>query len=125
MPPVFPSGQFPPGAFGQVRPVGATLPTAARRAPSVREAADGYTCPQARAASPQGNTSLQDCRVLPQGQAAATPAWTGGVDRCRILTLMEGATLATSSNRRKPECPGRHFLAHLQTRKRVSGRSLV
>ena len=99
MPPVFPSGQFPPGACGQVRPVGATLPTAARRAPS-REAADGYTCPQARAASPQGNTSLQDRRVLPQGQDAATPAWTGGVDRCRILTLMEGATLATSSNRR-------------------------
>ena len=124
MPPVFPSGQFPPGACGQVRPVGATLPTAARRAPS-REAADGYTCTQARAASPQGNTSLQDRRVLPKGQAEATPAWTGGVDRCRILTSMEGATLATSSNRRKPECPGRHFLAHLQTRKRVSGRSLV
>ena len=100
MPHVFPSGQFPPGACGQVRPVGATLPTAARRAPSAREAADGYTCPQARAASPQGNTSLQDSRVLPQGQAAATPAWTGGVDRCRILTLMEGATLDTSSNRR-------------------------
>ena len=76
-------------------------------------------------AVPQGNTSLQDRRVLPQGQAAATPAWTGGVDRCRILTLMEGATLATSSNLRKPECPGRHFLAHLQTRKRVSGRFLV
>ena len=124
MPPVFPSGQFPPGACGQVRPVGATLPTAARRAPS-REAVDGYTCPQARAASPQGNTSLQDRCVLPQGQDAATPAWTGGVDRCRILTSMEGATLATSSKRRKPECPGRHFLAHLQTRKRVSGRFLV
>ena len=112
MPPVFPSGQFPPGACGQVRPVGATLPTAARRAPSAREAADGYTCPQARAAVPQGNTALQHRRVLPQGQAAAPPAWTGGVDRCRILTSMEGATLATSSNRRKPECPGRHFLAH-------------
>ena len=67
MPPVFPSGQFPPGACGRVRPVGATLPTAARRAPS-REAADGYTRTQARAASPQGNTSLQDRRVLPQGQ---------------------------------------------------------
>ena len=48
MPPVFPSGQFPPGACGQVRPVGATLPTAARRAPS-REAADGYTGPEAPA----------------------------------------------------------------------------
>ena len=58
MPHVFPSGQFPPGACGQVRPVGATLPTAARRAP--REAADGDTCPQARAASPQVNTSFQD-----------------------------------------------------------------
>ena len=93
MPPVLPSGQFPPWARGPVRPVGAILPTAARRAPS-REAADCYSCPQARAASPQGNTSLQDRRVLPQGQAAATPAWTGGVDRCKILTLMEGATLA-------------------------------
>ena len=51
MPPVFPSGQFPPVACGQVRPVGATHPTAARRAPS-REAVDGYTCQQARAASP-------------------------------------------------------------------------
>ena len=59
MPPVFPSGQFPPGACGQVRPVGATLPTAARRAPS-REAADGYTCQQARTAVPQGNTSFSD-----------------------------------------------------------------
>ena len=143
MPPVFPSGQFPPGACGQVRPVGATLPTAARRAPLVKP----------RTAVPQGNTSLQDRRVLPKGQAeatpawtggvdnritrtlsnihlqqeqaAATPAWTGGVDRCRILTLMERATLARSSNRRKPECPVRHFLAHLQTRKRVSGRFLV
>ena len=41
MPHVFPSGQFPPGACGQVRPVGANLPTAARRAPPAREAADG------------------------------------------------------------------------------------
>ena len=87
MPPVFQSGQFPPGACGQARPVGATLPTAARRAPSAREAADGYTCPQARAASPQGNTSLQDRRVLPQGQAAATPAWTSGVDNLITRTL--------------------------------------
>ena len=45
----FPAG-IPPGVCGQVRPVGATLPTAARRAPS-HEAADGYTCPQARAGS--------------------------------------------------------------------------
>ena len=74
MPPVFPSGQIPPGACVQVRTVGATLPTAARRAPSALEAADGYTCTLARAAVPQGNTSLQDRRVLPQGQAAATPA---------------------------------------------------
>ena len=88
MPPVFPSGQIPPGACGQVRPVGAPLPTAARRAPS-REAADGYTCTQARTAVPQGNTSLQDRRVLPQGQAEATPAWTGGVDMCRSWTFLE------------------------------------
>ena len=59
MPHVFPSGQFPPGACGQVRPVGATLPTAARRAPSC-EAADGYTCPQARTAVLEGNTSFKD-----------------------------------------------------------------
>ena len=37
---------FPSEACVQVRPSGATIPTAARRAPS-REAADGYTCPQA------------------------------------------------------------------------------
>ena len=82
MPPVFPSGQFPPGACGQVRPVGATLPTAARRAPS-REAADGYICPQARAAVPQGNTSLQDRRVLPQGQDREKHAWPYSMDRRR------------------------------------------
>ena len=74
MPNMFPSGQFPPGACGQVRPVGATLPTAARRAPS-REAADGYTCPQ--------------------GQAAATPAWTCGVDRCKISTFLTGVIPVT------------------------------
>ena len=90
MPPVFPSGQFPPGACGQVRPVGATFPTAARRAPS-REAVDGYTCPQARAASPQGNTSLQDRRVLPQGQDREKHAWPYSVDRCKISTLLAGA----------------------------------
>ena len=49
MPPVFPSGQIPPGACVQVRPDGATLPTAARRAPSAHEAADGYTVPKAPA----------------------------------------------------------------------------
>ena len=53
MPPVFQTGLFPTGACRQVRPVGATLPTAARRAPS-REAADGYTCPQAPGGSPTG-----------------------------------------------------------------------
>ena len=77
MPPVFPTGQIPPGACGQVRPVGATRPTAARRASSAREAADGYTCTQARTSVPQGNTSIHARRVLSQGQAAETPAWTG------------------------------------------------
>ena len=43
-----------------------------------------------RTAVPQENTSFQDLRVLPQRQAAATPAWTCGVDRCRILTLLAG-----------------------------------
>ena len=52
---VFPCGDAA-WACGQVRPVGATLPTAARRAPS-REAADGYTCPQAPGGNwPDGNT---------------------------------------------------------------------
>ena len=64
MPHVFPSGQFPPGACGQVRPVGATLSTAARRAPS-REAADG---------SPTGK------RVTPGPQSPATG--TGRSDTC-------------------------------------------
>ena len=40
-----------------------------------------------RTASQQGNTSLQDRRVLPQGQAAAPPAWTGGVDNRITRTL--------------------------------------
>ena len=57
MPPVFPSG-----ACGQVRPFGATLPTAARRAPSAREAADGYTCPQA----PGGSLTWK--HVIPEPQ---------------------------------------------------------
>ena len=91
MPPVFPSGQFPPGACGQVRPVGATLPTAARRAPSLVKPRTATPVHRPRTAVPQGNTSLQDRRVLPQGQAAATPAWTGGVDRCRISTFLTGA----------------------------------
>ena len=115
MPPVFPSGQFPPEAFGQVRPVGATLPTAARRAPS-REAPDG---------SPTGKHVTPGPQSPATGTGPATPAWTCGFDRCRILTSMEGATLVTSSNRRKPECPAWHSLAHLQTQKRVSGRFLV
>ena len=75
-----------PGPADRYAPSGLPFPPLPRRAPS-REAADGYTCPQARAASPQGNTSLQDCRVLPQGQAAETPAWTGGVDNRITRTL--------------------------------------
>ena len=94
MPHVFPSGQFPPGPAYRYAPSGLPFPPLHGGPLLAREAADGYTCTQARAASPQGNTSFQDRRVLPQGQAAATPAWTCGVDRCRILTLMEGATLA-------------------------------
>ena len=73
MPHVFPSGQFPPGACGQVRPVGATLPTAARRAPS-REAVDGYTCPPAPDGSPTGK------HVTPGPQSPATG--TGRSDTC-------------------------------------------
>ena len=73
MPPVFPSGQIPPGACVQVRPVGATLPTAARRAPS-REAADGYTCPPAPDGSPTGK------HVTPGPQSPATG--TGRSDTC-------------------------------------------
>ena len=74
MPPVFPSGQFPPGACGQVRPVGATLPTAARRAPSLVKAADGYTCLPAPDGSPTGK------HVTPGPQSPATG--TGRSDTC-------------------------------------------
>ena len=70
---MFPSGQFLPGACGQVRPVGATLPTAARRALS-REAADGYTCPQAPDGSPAGK------HVTPGPQSPVTG--TGRSDTC-------------------------------------------
>ena len=80
MPHVFPSGQFPPGACGQVRPVGATLPTAARRAPS-REAADGYICPQARAAAhreTRHSRTAESChRDRPQRHLRGQVAWTG------------------------------------------------
>ena len=47
--------RLPAGARGPVRPVGAILPTAARRAPSAHEAADGYTVPQAPAGSPDSH----------------------------------------------------------------------
>ena len=87
MPHMFPSGQFPPGACGQVRPVGATLPTAARRALPLVKPRTATHVHRPRTAVPQGNTSLQDRRVLPQGQAAATPAWTGGVDNLITRTL--------------------------------------
>ena len=97
MPPVFPSGQFPSEACGQVRPFGAILPTAARRAPS-REAADGYTCPQA----PDGSPTWKHVIPGPQSSATGTGRSDTCVDMCRRWTLMEGATLATSSNRRKP-----------------------
>ena len=71
MPPLFPSG-----ACRQVRPSGATLPTAARRAPS-REAADG---------------SLTWKHVIPGPQNSATGTGHSDtcVDRCRILTLLAG-----------------------------------
>ena len=70
MPPVFPSG-----ACVQVRPFGATLPTAARRAPSfAREAADGYTCTQA----PDGSLTWK--HVIPGPQSSATG--TGRSDTC-------------------------------------------
>ena len=78
MPPVFPSGQFPPGACGQVRPVGATLPTAARRAPS-REAVDGYTCPQA----PDGSPTGKHVNTGPQSPATGTGRSDTCVDRWR------------------------------------------
>ena len=58
----FPVG-MPPGVCVQVRPVGATLPTAARRAPS-REAAGGYTCTQARAASGRMGTQAAMTTIL-------------------------------------------------------------
>ena len=78
MPPVFPSGQFPPGACVQVRHVGATLPTAARRDPS-REAADGYTCPQAPDGSPAGKHVTRG----PQSPVTGTGRSDTCVDRWR------------------------------------------
>ena len=108
MPTVFLSDVFRPWPADRYAPSGLPFPPL-RGGPLLVKPRTATPVRRPRAASPQGNTSLQDRRVLPQGQAAATPAWTCGVDRCRILTSMEGATLATSSNRRKPECPGRHF----------------
>ena len=71
---------FPSGACVQVRPFGAILPTAARRAPS-REAADGYTCPQAPDGSPTGKHVIPEpgsChRVTSQAHMHGHMAWTG------------------------------------------------
>ena len=44
-----------------------------------------------RTAVPQGNTSLQDRRVLSQGQDREKHAWPYSVDRCKISTLLAGA----------------------------------
>ena len=41
-------------------------------------------------ASPQGNTSLPDRRVLPQGQNGEKHAWPYSVDKCKISTLLTG-----------------------------------
>ena len=78
MPPVFPSGQIPPGACVQVRPVGATLPTAARRAPS-REAADGYTCPPAPDGSPTGKHVTPGPQSPVTGTGRSNDRWRGQV----------------------------------------------
>ena len=87
MPPVFPSGQFPPGACGQVRPVWATLPTAQRWAPS-REAADGYTCPQA----PDGIPAGKHVTPGPQSPAAGTGRSATCVDRWRVQRIFSHDT---------------------------------
>ena len=81
---------FPSGVCGQVRPFGATLPTAARRVPS-REAADGYTCPQA----PDGSLTWK--HVIPGPQSSATGKGRSDtcVNMCRILTLLAGVIWAT------------------------------
>ncbi len=44
-----------------------------------------------RTAVPQGNTSLQDRRVLPQGQDREKHEWPYSVDRCKISTFLAGA----------------------------------
>ena len=67
MPPVFPSGQFPPGACGQVRPSGLPF-TPLRDGPLLREAAYGYTCPQA----PDGIPAGKHVTPGPQSPAAGT-----------------------------------------------------
>ena len=113
MPPVFPSGQFPPGACGQVRPVGATLPTAARRAPSLVKAADKYTCPPTPDGSPTGK------HVIPGPQSPATG--TGHSDTCvdmwrrgqvQKLDLPGGSDAGHILQPQEPECPAWHFLTH-------------
>ena len=106
MPPVLPTGQIPPGACGQVRPVGATLPTAARRAPS-REAADGYTCPHAGQQShreTRHSRTAESChRDRPQRHLR------GQVQK---LDLPGGNGAGHILQPQEPECPGRHFLKH-------------
>ena len=64
-------------------------------------------------AGPGGSPTGKHVTPGPQSPATGTGRSDTCVDMCKILTLMEGATLATSSNRRKPECPGRHFSADL------------
>ena len=76
MPHVFPSGQFPPEACGQVRPVGATLPTAARRALVKPRTATPVRRPGQH---PRRETRHSRTGVLHQVNATGTPAWTYGV----------------------------------------------
>ena len=108
------------GACVQVRPSGANLPTAARRAPS-REAADGYTCTQ----SPGRQSDMETCQSKTAEFCHRDRPQRHLREHVQTWTLMEGATLATSSKRRKPERLELHSHAQIQTRKRVSGRSLV
>ena len=55
---------------------------------SIRNSGDTHENDTARK---YDKTRINSNIVLTQGQAAATPAWTGGVDRCKISTLLAGA----------------------------------
>ena len=86
MPPCSHPASSRPGPADRYAPSGLPFPPL-RGGPLLVKPRTATPVHRPRTAVPQGNTSLQDRRVLPQGQAAATPAWTGGVDNRITRTL--------------------------------------